>query len=88
VIIVVVQVGAVKIYVGAVGKKERGGQSRMKLSLPQKTGAFLSFTPLLNANVFFCKLFLGPNSGFRCCVFLMTLWKTLLQSEIFTTKLM
>ncbi len=25
----------------------------MKLSLPQKIGAFLSFTPLLNANVFF-----------------------------------
>jgi hypothetical protein len=50
----------VKIYVGAVeaiGRKERGGQNRMKLSLPQKIGAFLSFTPLLNANVFFCKLF-------------------------------
>jgi hypothetical protein len=42
--------------VGAVGKKERGGQNRMKLSLPQKIG-FLSFTPLLNANVFYCKLF-------------------------------
>jgi hypothetical protein len=28
----------------------------MKLSLPQKIG-FLSFTPLLNANVFYCKLF-------------------------------
>jgi hypothetical protein len=39
VIIVVVQVGAVKIYVGAVRKKET------------------SFTPLLNANVFYCKLF-------------------------------
>jgi hypothetical protein len=39
--------------VEAVGKKERGGQNRMKLGLPQKTGAFLSFTPLLNANVFY-----------------------------------
>jgi len=60
VIIVVVQVGAVKIYVGAVeavGKKERGGQNRMKLSSPQKIGGFLSFTPLLNANVLFLQVF-------------------------------
>ncbi len=27
----------------------------MKFNLPQKNGAFLSFTPLLNVNVFFCK---------------------------------
>jgi hypothetical protein len=33
----------------------------MKLSLPQKIGAFLSFTTLLNANVFFCKLFIESH---------------------------
>jgi hypothetical protein len=53
VIIVVVQVGAVE----AVRKKGREGENRIKLSLPQKIGAFLSFTSLLNANVFYCKLF-------------------------------
>jgi hypothetical protein len=39
VIIIVVQVRAVKIYAAAVEvlrKNERGGQNRMKLSLPQK----------------------------------------------------
>ncbi len=43
VIIVVVQVGAVKIYVASVEaltKKERGSQNRMKLSLPQKMVLF------------------------------------------------
>jgi len=43
VIIVVVEVGTVKIYVGAVEalrKKERGGQKRMKLSLPQEMEHF------------------------------------------------
>jgi hypothetical protein len=47
VIIVVVQVGAVKIYavVEALREKEIGGENRMKLSLPPKNGAFLSFTP-------------------------------------------
>ncbi len=43
VIIVVVQVGAVKIYIAAVEaltKKERGSQNRMKLSLPQKMVLF------------------------------------------------
>ncbi len=42
-IVVVVQVGAVKIYVAAVealGKKERWGQNRMKLSLAQKVVHF------------------------------------------------
>jgi hypothetical protein len=40
-----VQVGAMKIYVAAaedaLRKKERGGENRMKLSLPQKIGGFL-----------------------------------------------
>jgi hypothetical protein len=48
-IIVVVQVGALKIYVAAVEaltKKERGSQNRMKLSLPQKNGAALRFSSL------------------------------------------
>jgi hypothetical protein len=47
VVIVVVQVGTVKIHataMEAIRKKERGGQNRMKLSLPpKKNGAFLSF---------------------------------------------
>jgi hypothetical protein len=51
VIIVVVQVGAVEIYVAAVEalrKHESEGQNRMKLSLRQKKiGAFLTFTPRL-----------------------------------------
>jgi hypothetical protein len=41
--IVVVQVGAVKIYVAAVEalrKKERGSQNRMRLSLPPKLMVF------------------------------------------------
>jgi hypothetical protein len=48
VIVVVGQVGAVKVQLEAVEalrKMERGGQNKMKLSLPPKYGAFLSFTP-------------------------------------------
>jgi hypothetical protein len=58
VIIVIVYVRAVKIYaasVEALRTKERGDQNRMKLSLPQKNGAFVSFIPL-KANVLFCRL--------------------------------
>jgi hypothetical protein len=43
VMIVVVQVGAVKIYAAALEalrKKERGGQKRMKLILPPKKPKF------------------------------------------------
>jgi len=43
IVIAVVEVGEVKIYVAAVEaprKKERGGQNRMKLSLPQKMRHF------------------------------------------------
>jgi hypothetical protein len=44
----------VKIYVAAVeALKERGGQHLMKLSLAQKNGAFLSFTPLGRLLYFF-----------------------------------
>jgi hypothetical protein len=42
-IVVLVQVGAVKVYVAtveALGKKERGDQNRMKLSLPQQMVLF------------------------------------------------
>jgi hypothetical protein len=42
--IIVVQVGAVKIYAAALealSKKERGGQNRMKLILPQKNPNFM-----------------------------------------------
>jgi len=79
VIIVVVHVGAAKIYVAtveALTKKERGDQNRMKLSFaPKKNGAFPSFTPPLQAKVPFLQGFLkispgfGPNSGFWCRVF-------------------
>jgi hypothetical protein len=61
--IAVVQVGAVKIYVsssGGIPKSVPGGQNRMKLSLPPKNGAFLSFTPLKNiflSDVFFCRFY-------------------------------
>ncbi len=44
VMIIVVQVGAVKIYAAALealSKKERGGQNRMKLILPQKNPNFM-----------------------------------------------
>ncbi len=58
-IIGVVQVGAVKIYVAAVEalrKKERGGQNRMKLNLPQEW--FISeFWHPPKANVHFCRFF-------------------------------
>ncbi len=66
---VAAHVGAVKIYVTAVEalrEKERRGQNRMKLSLAQKSGAFLSMTP---NNVLFLQVFFrispgfGPNSG-------------------------
>jgi hypothetical protein len=46
---VIVYVRAMKIYAAsmeALRKKERGGQNRVKLSLPQKNGAFQSFIPL------------------------------------------
>ncbi len=56
-IIGVVQVGAVKIYVAAVEalrKKERGGQNRMKLNLPQEW--FISeLRDPTKANVHFCR---------------------------------
>jgi len=48
VIIIVAHVGAVEIHAVAVEafkKKERGGQNKMKLSLPPKNDAFLSFIP-------------------------------------------
>jgi len=55
VIIVDVQVGAMKIYVVIVEvlkKKERGGQNRMKLNLPQNW-CYYKFHPSLNVNFFF-----------------------------------
>jgi hypothetical protein len=65
VIVVVVQVGAVKIYAAAAasgGAQEKGkSPNRMKLSLPpQKNWC----TPTTTHPGF------GPNSGFWCCVFL------------------
>jgi len=57
-IIVVLQVGAVKIYVAAVEalrKKERQGETQETI----KIDSFLSFAPPKNANVLFCRLFLN-----------------------------
>ncbi len=55
--IVVVQVGAVNICVALVEALKRD-QNRMKLSLPPKNGAFLSFTsPLLMLMYFFSGFF-------------------------------
>ncbi len=56
VIIVVVQAGAVKIYVTAVEalrKKERQDETQFTT----KINGFLSFTPPLNANVLFLLVF-------------------------------
>ncbi len=71
------------------GKRKEGVKKGWKLSLAQqKSCAFLSFTPLLKANVLVCKFFFwilsgfGSNSGFWCYVFL-TLRKTLMNGHIF-----
>ncbi len=80
-IIVVVHLGAVKISVAAAKatwRKERHDETHF----PTKIDGFLSLTPLLNANVLFCRFFkispcVWPNSGFWYCVFL-TLHITLL----------
>jgi hypothetical protein len=56
-ILVVVQVRAVKIYVAAVEalmKKEKQDETQFTT----KIDGFLSFTPPLNANVLFCRFFL------------------------------
>jgi nicotinamidase-related amidase len=93
-IIVVVQLGAVKIYVAAVEalrKKERqdGWRRWNPAKLYRQNWWFSEFHPPLNANVRFCRFkkiiwpVLWPNSGFWCCVFLTTLWITLLSSENF-----
>jgi hypothetical protein len=42
---------------GGAREKEREGENRMKLSLPQKNGTFLGFNPPLKANVLFLQVF-------------------------------
>jgi hypothetical protein len=73
VIIVLVQVRALKMYAAAVEafrQKEIDGENRMKLSLPKTKWCISEFhTPPSPVT--------GPNSGFWCCVFL-TLRKTLI----------
>jgi hypothetical protein len=60
--IVVVQVGALKIYVAAavkaLRKKERGDQNKLKLNLPPKW-CISQFHPPLNANVLLGTLLLN-----------------------------
>ncbi len=88
-IIVVVQLGAVKIYVAAVEalrKKERHAETQ----LTTKIDGFLSFHHLLNGNVLFCRFLLNrtlciPKSGLWCCVFL-TLPITLIYIYIYVNK--
>ncbi len=51
--------------VEALKKKERGAQNKMKMSLAQTNGAFLSFNhtppaPALNANVLVLQVFFEP----------------------------
>jgi hypothetical protein len=60
VIIVVVHVGAAKIYVAAVEAltKRKHGSKQDETQFGTKSGAFLSLTPLpLKANVLFCRFF-------------------------------
>jgi len=51
-------------------EKGKKGSKQDETQFGTKNGAFLSFTPTLKANVFFCRFFLkispgfGPNSGF------------------------
>jgi hypothetical protein len=74
-IIVVVQLGAVKIYVAAVEalrKKKRQDETQFTT----KNWWFSEFHPPLNAHVLFCSLkknltlCVWPNSGLWCCFFL------------------
>jgi len=89
IIIVVVQLGPVKIYVAAVEalmKKERQDETQFTT----KMDGFLSFIRPLNAYVLFCRFFLispcvWPNSGFWCCVFL-TLHITLMRETFFNSS--
>ncbi len=72
------------------GAQETGGQKQDETQfITPKNGAFMSFIPRLKkANALFLQVFFsissgfGPNSGFKCCVFL-TLWKTLLLRLLF-----
>jgi hypothetical protein len=59
-IVVVVQVGAVKIYVAAVEALRKKERQEMKLSLLPKLMGFFEFHPRLNAHVLFCKFFWIP----------------------------
>ncbi len=85
-IVVVVQWGAVKIYVAALQalrKKDRQDQRQVY----HQNWWFSEFHPPLNANVLFCRFFfispcVWPNSGYWRCVFL-TLWITLLYGIFF-----
>jgi len=55
-IIVVVQLGALKIYVAAV-ETLRKRKDNDETQFTTKIDAFLSFIPTLNANVLFCRFF-------------------------------
>jgi hypothetical protein len=84
-IIVVIQLGGVKIYVAAVEalrKKERQDETQFTT----KIDGFLSFIPRWMLMYFFAGFLLispcvWPNSGFWCCVFL-TLRITLISGKI------
>jgi hypothetical protein len=67
VIILVVHVGAVKIYVAAMEalrKKQRQGSKQDETQFGTKSGPFLSLSfdpPPLKANVLFCRFFLKSH---------------------------
>jgi hypothetical protein len=92
IVVVVVQVRAVKIYVAAavkaLGKKGKTGWN----SVYYQNWWFSEFhtPPPLNANVLFFRFFLNftcvwPNSGFWCCVCL-TLRRTLMYQRFLTSS--
>jgi hypothetical protein len=89
-IIVIVQLGAVKIYVvamEALKKKERQDETQFTT----KIDGFLSFIPPWMVMYFFAGFFwispcVWPNSGFWCCVFL-TLRITLLCDYLCTFQI-
>jgi NADH:ubiquinone oxidoreductase subunit 6 (subunit J) len=61
VIIVVVHVGAVKIYVAAAVEALRKKEREDETQFTTKIDGFLSFIPPLNASVLFCRFFLKSH---------------------------
>ncbi len=88
-IIVVVHLGAVKIYVAAAVEALRKKETQDETQFTTKIDGFLSFIPpwMLMYFSFAGSPYVWPNSGFRCCVFLMLLI-TLLSLSNFSSSCM